>query len=284
MDCTFGRGGHAAAILAQIGREGRVIGIDKDPQAVAAAQKMAKRDPRLTILHGSFASLGQYTRELGVAGKVDGILLDLGVSSPQLDSPERGFSFRHSGPLDMRMDPGKERSAAEWLNSAPQKEIASVLKRYGEERFSGRIAAAIARAREESPIRSTDQLAGIVTAANPSWERDKHPATRTFQAIRIHINRELEELQEALKQVIALLSVGGRFAVISFHSLEDRIVKRFIRDGARGDDHPSDMPIPYRELTPCLRALGRAIRPSADEITENPRARSAVLRGAERLQ
>jgi 16S rRNA (cytosine1402-N4)-methyltransferase len=216
-------------------------------------------------------------------GRVNGILLDLGVSSPQLDQAGRGFSFTKDGPLDMRMDPGSGRSAAEWLAQAEMKEIADVLKNYGEERHAKRIARAIAEAREQAPIRTTLQLAQIVSKANPSWEQSKHPATRSFQGIRIYINGELDALQRVLQSVIDVLAVGGRLAVISFHSLEDRMVKRFMRDQAKGDRFPPGVPVTQESLQPRLRLVGKALRPGAEETATNPRARSAVLRVAERL-
>jgi len=217
-----------------------------------------------------------------VSGRVNGVLLDLGVSSPQLDDPTRGFSFLHDGPLDMRMDPNSGVSAADWLAKAGAAEIARVLKDYGEERFAKRIAAAILEARAKAPIVSTGRLAEIVSRANPKWERDKHPATRSFQAIRIFVNRELDELRHALERLLPVLAPGGRLAVISFHSLEDRIVKRYLRDQSRGDDFPPGLPVTSDRLRPRLRLVGKARRPSPAELAENPRARSAVLRVAER--
>lgn len=227
--------------------------------------------------------LGQEVEKRGWKGKVDGILLDLGVSSPQLDDPSRGFSFRHDGPLDMRMDPDSGHSAAEWLAEASDNEIAMVLKEYGEERFAKRIARAILHERAQSPITTTARLAKIVAEANPKWEKDKHPATRSFQAIRIFINAELDELEQVLAQSVEMLAPGGRLALISFHSLEDRRVKRFIRDEARGGDFPPGLPVTDAQLNRRLRAVGKDIRAGKAELAENPRARSAVLRVAERL-
>jgi 16S rRNA (cytosine1402-N4)-methyltransferase len=227
--------------------------------------------------------LEQLAQQNGVAGKVDGLLLDLGVSSPQLDDPERGFSFMRDGPLDMRMDTSSGVSAAEWLAAAEGREIAQVLKDFGDERFSKRIARAIVNVREEEPITTTGQLAAIIEQACPTKEREKHPATRSFQAIRIYINKELEELERCLEQSLNVLGPLGRLVVVSFHSLEDRIVKRFIRDCERGDDFPVDLPVTQEQLKPKLRAVGKAIYPSAGEIDSNPRARSAVLRVAERM-
>jgi len=270
-------------LLERIGRDGRVIGVDKDPQAVAAGQGVAARDSRLVVYQGSFTSLRRHVEVHGLLGRVDGILFDLGVSSPQLDAPERGFSFRHEGPLDMRMDPTSGISAADWLKDAAMEEIARVLKTFGEERYAWRIAKAIVRARRERPIATTRVLADVVSAASPSRERDKHPATRTFQAIRIFLNRELEEIQEALDQVLDVLVTGGRLAVISFHSLEDRVVKRFMRRHARGDEYPRDLPVPASALRRRLKIIGRPLRPSVVEVETNPRARSAILRVAEKL-
>ncbi len=283
MDCTFGRGGHATAVLQHVGPAGRVIGIDKDPEAVATGQKLAEGDARLRVHRGSFSRLAQLARAEGVFGKVDGILFDLGVSSPQLDDPARGFSFLRDGPLDMRMDPDAGPSAAQWLNRAGEKEIAHVLRTLGEERYARRIAAAIVGARQSSPVTTTRRLAAIVASAVPTRERDKDPATRTFQAIRIHINRELEDIQRALEQVLDVLAPGGRLVVISFQSLEDRLVKRFMRDQARGDWLPRDVPVPDSALKPRLKTIGKPIRPSESEVASNPRARSAVLRVAEKL-
>ena len=283
VDGTFGRGGHAEFILQQLSPQGRLLAIDKDPEAVAEARRRFGQDQRFAIEKGAFAMLERLIDSRGWTGKVNGILLDLGVSSPQLDDAKRGFSFRLDGPLDMRMDPDTGMSAAEWLAGASEKEIASVLKEFGEERFSKRIARAIVRQREQAPIMTTSQLAAIVAAANPSWERNKDPATRSFQAIRIFINHELEDLQACLEQTVRLLAPGGRLAVISFHSLEDRIVKRFIRRQVKGDELPPDLPVTQAELHPTMRAVGKAIHPDEKEIAANPRARSAILRIAERL-
>jgi 16S rRNA (cytosine1402-N4)-methyltransferase len=227
--------------------------------------------------------LERLAQQSEVAGKVNGLLLDLGVSSPQLDDPERGFSFLRDGPLDMRMDTSSGMSAAQWLAVAEDKDIARVLKEYGDERFAKRIARAIVEVRQENPITTTGQLAAIIKQASPTREREKHPATRSFQAIRIFINGELEDLQQCLEQSLDVLAPGGRLVVVSFHSLEDRIVKRFIRDGERGDDFPLGLPVTQEQLKPKLKAVGKAIHPSTDEIASNPRARSAVLRVAERM-
>jgi 16S rRNA (cytosine1402-N4)-methyltransferase len=287
VDGTFGRGGHAGAILDRLGTEGRLLAIDKDPQAVAAAKDRFGADPRFEIVQGSFTQLGCLVQERAWqpsnGGSVDGVLLDLGVSSPQLDEPGRGFSFKHDGPLDMRMDPTVGQSAADWLAKAEAYDIRCVLREYGEEKFAKRIAYAIVQARVEKPITSTAQLAALIAEASPVHERGKDPATRSFQAIRIFINDELGDVKACLPQVLDVLKPGGRMAVISFHSLEDRIVKRFMRDEARGDPFPPDLPIPQSALTPRLKLVGKATRASDREIGENPRARSAVLRVAERL-
>jgi 16S rRNA (cytosine1402-N4)-methyltransferase len=283
VDGTFGRGGHAGAILERLGAEGRLLAIDKDPQAVAAAKQRFGADQRFAIERGSFAMLGQLVQDRGWQQRVDGVLLDLGVSSPQLDDAERGFSFRHDGALDMRMDPEQGQSAAQWLATAEEYEIRRVLRDYGEEKFAKRIAHAIVRTRAETPITTTGQLAALIAEASPVHEKGKDPATRSFQAIRIFINGELEDLQAALPQALEVLKPGGRLAVISFHSLEDRIVKRFMRDEARGDSFPPDLPVPQSALSPRLRLVGKAVRASEQEVQENPRARSAVLRVAERL-
>ncbi len=284
LDGTFGRGGHSAGILQQLGEEGRLLATDKDPQAIATAEQRFGGDERFTIVRGSFTQLAQEAEQRGWHGRVDGILLDLGVSSPQLDDAGRGFSFMQDGPLDMRMDPESGVSAAEWLATAKQSEIAEVLKEYGEERFAKRIAGAIVKYCEEhGSIATTAQLSKIVSEANPKWERDKHPATRSFQAIRIFINRELGDLDDFLAQAVELLAPGGRLAIISFHSLEDRRVKRFIREQARGDDFPPDLPVLDSQLKRRLKAVGKAIKAGKAELTENPRARSAVLRVAEKV-
>lgn len=283
VDATFGRGGHARAILQRLDAQGLLLAIDKDPQAVAAAREMFAGDARFFIEQGTFAMLEHYVQERGWTGRVDGVLLDLGVSSPQLDDPRRGFSFRHDGPLDMRMNPQAGMSAAQWLASAKEAEIISVLRTYGEERYAPRIARALTAARKVSPITTTGQLAAIVAAANPAWEPDKDPATRTFQAIRIFINRELEDVEACLPQALAALAPGGRLAVISFHSLEDRIVKRFIREEARGDHFPVGVPVLATALQPRVRPVGKAMHAGAEELSANPRARSAVLRIAEKI-
>jgi 16S rRNA (cytosine1402-N4)-methyltransferase len=283
LDGTFGRGGHAAEVLKLLGPEGRLLATDRDPEAVASAQERFAGDARFTIVRGTFSMLGREVAQRGWTGRVDGILLDLGVSSPQLDDPARGFSFRTDGPLDMRMDPEQGESAADWLAHADERAIADVLFEYGEERYGRRIARAIVKAREseEGPIRTTARLAQLIADASPRHERHKDPATRSFQALRIYINRELEEVDDFLPQAVDLLAPGGRLAVISFHSLEDRRVKRFIRNEERGPEPPRGLPI-IPDYKPRLRAVGKAIFAGEEEVRENPRARSAVLRVAER--
>ena len=283
VDGTFGRGGHSQEILKQLNENGKLLAFDKDPQAIAIANTIAANDERLHVKRGSFTQLKQTVEELGWKGKVDGIFLDLGVSSPQLDDAERGFSFQSDGPLDMRMDPENGLSASQWLASAEERDIMMVLFDYGEEKFARRIASAIVAARQEQPINTTKQLASIVAAANPSHEKNKNPATRTFQAIRIFINQELDDLKTCLAQAIELLAPGGRLVVISFHSLEDRIVKRFIREQCKGDDFPVDLPVMHEQLNQNMKMIGKAIKAGREELNENPRARSAVLRVAERL-
>ena len=283
MDATFGRGGHSREILARLGRDGRLIVLDRDPEAAAAARALAAADPRVSAHRAAFSSLERIANEAGVQGRVDGVLMDIGVSSPQLDDPRRGFSFSEPGPLDMRMDPESGESAAAWLKRAPEAEIADVLYRYGEERNARRIARAIVKARETQGLDDTAALAEIVSRATPRRDPHKHPATRSFQAIRIFINRELEELAACLEQCLRVLAPAGRLVVISFHSLEDRIVKRFIRDHARGPAPDPKAPWLEPEGKPELRAIGRAGKPGDAEAHANPRARSAVLRAAERL-
>ena len=282
-DGTFGRGGHTAAILATLGPHGRVVAIDRDPEAIAAGRVRFADEPRLTLVKGSFAQLEQLVRTAGLEGELHGVLLDLGVSSPQFDEARRGFSFMQDGPLDMRMDNESGQSAAQWLARASEREIADVLFKLGEEKFSRRIARAIVAARTETPITTTRQLAAIVAAAVPTREPGKHPATRTFQAIRIHINGELDAAAAALPQAVNLLAPGGRLCVISFHSLEDRLVKRFMRREAQGDPVYAELPVVPPHARPRLRLIGGATVPGTVEVERNVRARSAVLRVAERL-
>ena len=283
LDGTFGRGGHSAAILEQLGDKGRLLALDQDPQAVAVAEQCFANDPRFEIVHCNFESLLEVVEARGLKQKVDGVLLDLGVSSPQLDDASRGFSFLKPGPLDMRMNPEAGQSAAEWLKTVEENELASVLWKYGEERFSRRIARAIVTARQTQDINDTLQLAELIASAVPKKEKHKHPATRSFQAIRIYLNRELEVLEEALRAAVDVLAVGGRLAVISFHSLEDRITKRFMRDISRGPQLPKDLPVMSRDVVVPFRIIGKAIMPGDEEIKSNPRARSSVLRVLERV-
>ncbi|NWA60309.1 MULTISPECIES: 16S rRNA (cytosine(1402)-N(4))-methyltransferase RsmH [unclassified Pantoea] len=283
IDGTFGRGGHSRLILSQLGEKGQLIAIDRDPQAIAAAAEI--KDPRFSIVHGPFSALAEYVEERGLTGQIDGVLLDLGVSSPQLDDAERGFSFMRDGPLDMRMDPTRGQSAAEWLMSAEEADIAFVIKTYGEERFGKRIARAIVERNRDQPMTRTKELATVIAAAMPVKDKFKHPATRTFQAIRIWINSELEEIDTALKGALSVLAPGGRLSIISFHSLEDRLVKRFMRDQSRGPQVPAGIPMTESQLKALggreLKTLGKLI-PGEAEVNENPRARSSVLRIAER--
>lgn len=281
VDATFGRGGHSRAILEHLGSDGRLLAMDRDPEAVTAAARQFSGETRFTMVQGPFSMLGTTIVERGWHKRVNGILFDLGVSSPQLDDAARGFSFLREGPLDMRMDPSRGVSAAAWLQHADEQEIADVLFTLGEERYARRIARAIVRRRIEQPITTTRELAALVAGAVPTRERSKDPATRTFQAIRLHINQELAELQAALPQAVEALAPGGRLAVISFHSLEDRIVKHFMRREAKGEELPPDLPVRQSEVSARLHLVGKAIRATDEEIHRNPRARSAVLRVAE---
>lgn len=284
VDGTYGRGGHSRAILSRLGETGRLISFDKDPAACADGWRLAATDARFRIERGSFSRLAEVLESEGLTGRVDGLLLDLGVSSPQLDEAERGFSFTRSGPLDMRMDPQSGESAAQWLATASHGEIARVLKTYGEEPYAGRIAAAIVDNRAQRPVETTAELARIVVEALPrkiQATARNHPATRSFQAIRIFINDELGDLQACLKQLPAVLAPGGRVAIIAFHSLEDRIVKRFLRSLAQ----PSQPELPMApRVEPLLNIIGKPVRGGDREIAENPRARSAIMRVAERTR
>ncbi len=281
VDCTFGRGGHSAAILSVLGVQGRLIALDRDPDAISAAARIA--DARFTPVHANFARLAHVLRERGIE-RVDGILMDLGVSSPQLQDPARGFSFRLDGPLDMRMDTTSGVTAAEWLASASENQIGEVIRTYGEERFAQPIARAIVAARSRGALSTTRELAQIVAQAVRTREPGQDPATRTFQALRIFINQELEELSVSLQQCLAVLKAGGRLVVISFHSLEDRVVKRFMRLHSQPEPVPRGLAIKEADRAPAkLRLIGKAQRPSAAETLANPRARSAIMRVAERL-
>lgn len=281
VDATFGRGGHSRAILAQLSENGRLLAVDRDPEAVNAGQQLAAEDARLTIVHAPFSDLARLIQERDLTHRITGIVLDLGVSSPQFDTPSRGFSFRANGALDMRMDPTRGETAASWLDSVDEAELAGTLRDLGEERYARRIARAIIRSR---PITSTSELAGIVEAVVPGREPGKHPATRTFQALRMVVNQELAELRAVLPQAADALAPGGRLVVISFHSLEDRLVKRFMRDAAKGDPFPPDLPVTGDRLHPTLKLVGKARHPEPAEISRNPRARSAVMRVAEKIQ
>lgn len=283
FDGTFGRGGHSKEILRHLNEEGLLYAIDKDIDAVTYAKEHFGQDKRFHIVQGSFAKIEEFASEAGVLGKVDGILLDLGVSSPQLDNPQRGFSFLQQGPLDMRMDLSQEISAAHFVNEVEADEMAAIFKLYGEERYANRIARAIVAARNLAPISTTLQLAEIVKEANPKWEKHKHPATRVFQALRIHVNQELNDLRNCLEQCLNVLGPKGRLVVISFHSLEDRIVKQFMRDKEEGIKPPPEVPIRFSELKTNFKRVGKAIMPQQHEVKENIRSRSAVLRIGEKL-
>jgi 16S rRNA (cytosine1402-N4)-methyltransferase len=283
VDGTFGRGGHSRLILEQLGAQGRLIAIDRDERAEETALEII--DPRFTFIRGEFSNIYEYINQLALLGKIDGILLDLGVSSPQLDDPERGFSFMRDGPLDMRMNNQKGLTASEWLLNSDENDIAWVLKTFGEEKFAKRIAHAIVEQNKISPITRTLELAKLIEKATPKKDKNKHPATRSFQAIRIYINSELEEVEQALNSSLSVLANHGRLAVISFHSLEDRIVKQFISKQSKGPDLPARLPLTEQQIQQYggarLKSLGK-IKPNTIEINNNPRSRSAILRVAER--
>lgn len=283
IDVTYGRGGHSRAILQRLGACGRLLVMDRDPDAVAHADKHVAGDARCTVLCGRFSQLSEKLHNLQLEGRVSGMLFDLGVSSPQLDTASRGFSFRLQGPLDMRMDSSFGITAASWLATVEEKELTTTLRNLGEERYARRIARSIVERRQSQAIETTADLSALVAAAVPTREPGKHPATRTFQAIRMRVNHELEELETVLPQTLTWLRPGGRLVVISFHSLEDRRVKRFIREQSKGDPYPPDLPVRADQLSPTLRTMGKPVRARDDEIEVNPRARSAVLRIAERL-
>ncbi len=282
VDCTYGRGGHSQAIADNLLPDGRLLVVDRDVTAVAHARERFGDDERVLVEHGPFSALRAITEKHQLTG-IDGVLMDLGVSSPQLDEGVRGFSFQQSGPLDMRMDTSQGPTAAQWLAKASEDEITLVLKRYGEERFARRIARKIVDTREEAPIDTTEKLVQIVETSIPRREKHKHPATRTFQAVRIQVNHELEELENCLDDVIELLNSGGRLVVISFHSLEDRIVKRFLRRMAKGEELPSRLPVRDADIKRYVRILGKPVRASEQEISSNRRARSSIMRIAEKL-
>lgn len=283
VDGTFGRGGHSRLILGHLNASGALLGIDKDPQAIESAKGLSEEDRRFHVFHGSFAQVDQAIDRQEGWSDVHGILLDLGVSSPQLDDAERGFSFMRNGPLDMRMNPEQPPSAAQWLAGADEQDIANVIFRYGEERFSRRIARRIVERRKEKPLQTTHELAELVAAAVPKKEKHKHPATRTFQAVRIFINRELEDLEAGLEAAVSRLLPGGRLVVISFHSLEDRLVKRFMRDLARGPRLPKGVPVTAEQEVSGFRLVSKALKADEEEVNNNVRARSAVMRVLERL-
>lgn len=283
VDGTFGRGGHAREILDRLSPGGKLLVIDKDPEAINVARGMQAADARLWVCQGSFAQMRELAAQHCGVDAATGVLLDLGVSSPQLDDAARGFSFIKDGPLDMRMNPEAGRSAAQWLATADEEEIANVIYEYGEEKFSRRMARAIVAARQVQPITHTVQLADIIKQANPAWEKHKHPATRAFQGIRIFINEELEDVRKALDAMLELLEVGGRMVVISFHSLEDRLVKQFMQKQVKGDDFPPGLPVTNDMLNPRLKLVGKAVKGSDTAFADNIRARSAVMRVAEKI-
>ena len=284
MDCTFGRGGHAKAILKRLSQSGRLYALDKDLEAVAFAKEHFCNDPRFQIVHGSYTNLENLAKSANIYGQIDGILLDLGLSSPQLDNPERGFSFLKEGPLDMRMDRTQTLDAARYINNASEEDLTRIFRDYGEERFAARIAAAIVKAREKAAILTTEALASIAKEANPKWEKHKHPATRIFQAVRIHINQELTELKTVLTMALEALAKGGRLVVISFHSLEDRLVKQFMREKEQGQPVlPKEIPVCSSKFLSSFKRIGKAIKPKEEEIKKNIRARSAILRVGEKI-
>lgn len=284
VDATFGRGGHSAAILDALGPNGKLIAFDRDPQAIESAKRFAD-DARFSIIHEPFGNMADALSERGLKGKINGVLMDLGVSSPQLDDAERGFSFMKDGPLDMRMDTTRGMSAADWLATAEEQDITQVIKEFGEEKFGKRIAHAIVNRRKITPITRTKELADLIDEAVPVKDKFKHPATRAFQGIRIYVNAELEQLRVGLKAAVDILAKEGRLAVISFHSLEDRLVKRFMKEQSRGKAVPHNLPITQAEIDAdkVLRTLGKAIKPTEEEIAQNVRSRSSVLRVAEKL-
>jgi 16S rRNA (cytosine1402-N4)-methyltransferase len=283
IDGTFGRGGHTDLILKELSKSGFLLAIDKDPQAIAVGKIRFADDARFELVQESFALMKALVDERNKLGEVTGILLDLGVSSPQLDQAERGFSFSHDGPLDMRMDDSSGLTAAQWVNAASENEIIRVLKEYGEERFARRMAKAILQERTAEPILTTSRLAKIISAAHPAWERGKHPATKAFQAIRIHVNDELKDLEKVLEDALDMLAIGGHLVIISFHSLEDRRVKRFIQRHVKGDELPAGLPVTADKLNKRLKLVSKMIKAGEQELEINPRARSAVMRVAEKI-
>ena len=283
VDATFGRGGHTGCILSQLGESGRVLALDRDPDAITDGRLRFKNESRLTLVHARFSALKEVLLSYDLDRRISGLIIDLGISSPQVDNAARGFSFLNDGPLDMRMDPSHGVSAADWLASVSDKDLVRVLRRYGEERFAKRIAHAIVTTRELEAITTTHQLAKLVSNNVPVKERFKHPATRTFQAIRIYLNEELDEVVNVLPQATESLAEGGRLIIISFHSLEDRLVKRFLRNAAKGDDYPPDFPVTAEQLSPSIKLIGKPVRASEEELARNPRSRSAIMRVAEKL-
>lgn len=282
VDGTFGRGGHSRLILERLSDQGRLIGIDKDPRAIATGEELAQEDPRFKICHGSFADMSSYAQMFGEDKPIKGVLMDLGVSSPQLDEAERGFSFMQDGPLDMRMNTQSGETAADWIARADEADMADVFYQFGEERYSRRIAKAIVTRRQTEAFTRTIDLAEVIKEAHPKWEKGKHPATRCFQAIRIFLNNELGDLETTLETATDMLSPKGRLAIISFHSLEDRMVKRFIRDKEKGPQLPPDLPVMAKDVPCVLKHVGKAIKPSKAEVEANVRSRSAVMRVAEK--
>ena len=282
VDATFGRGGHTRALFKHLGPKGRIYAMDRDPEACAIARDWAEGETRLTVIQAPFSKLSDELIRAGIAGQVSGIVLDLGVSSPQLDNAERGFSFMRDGPLDMRMDPSQGIPVQDWLAGVSEEDLIGVLRRLGEERYARRIARAIVNARNETPLTTTGELSSLVHACVPTREPGKHPATRTFQALRLFINQELTELDAVLPQALDMLEPGGRLVIISFHSLEDRRVKRFFQEAAKCDPFPPDLPIRAKEISPVILRPSRPQRPSEGEISDNPRARSAILRWAQK--
>ena len=282
VDATFGRGGHTRAILSRLGPSGRVLAIDRDPDACQYAMEYCSTESRLTFVQAPFSDLFEIVQSRGLLRRVTGVVLDLGVSSPQLDESERGFSFMGDGPLDMRMDPSQGQPAAQWLKDVKEIELYRVLRDLGEERFARRVARAVIQERNVRPLTRTTELAQLVSRTVPGREPGKHPATRTFQALRMKVNGELDQLQSVLPQVLDILETRGRLVVISFHSLEDRRVKRFLRQAAKGDPFPPDLPVTQNQLHPAVTHLHKPTRPGAHEVEVNPRARSAILRWAEK--
>lgn len=283
IDCTFGRGGHSRAVLSMLSDKGRLMAFDKDPQAIKEGQALEQEDSRFEIIHESFSLLEQKVSDKELVGDIDGIMMDLGVSSPQLDQAERGFSFMQDGPLDMRMDTTRGQTAEEWIAQTDEEDMVWAFKTFGEERYAKRIARAIIEKRQKASISRTLELAAIIKEAHPRWERHKHPATRCFQAIRIAVNRELDDLKDTLEQSLNCLKVGGRLVAISFHSLEDRMVKRFIQKQEKGQDFPPGLPVTEDMINRRMKKVGKFTKAGDQELERNNRARSAVMRVAEKI-